>query len=117
MIYVTNTVLPLQFVIPVKHAAKDQLLQYHLEVFQSKGGLKSNVPAATITPALPVSGLNPTGVPGLVTFPGVQLPEEGIYLMSVYYASNADLDFPGVSLLRVGNATVQRVTPVTTIPA
>lgn len=116
MIHVTAAAITVNCAISPVLASYTELANFHLEVVESKTGIKRVYQAFSVTPAVAGTQQSPSGTPGVVVFQNVDTPEdESMYLCSVYYASGADLDSSGVTINRIASGTVQKVNPVATV--
>lgn len=107
MNYVTTDSISLVYTIP-KGSTKNTVGQYHIEVHNVSTGTKAIVNSPTVVAAT-------TAVSGTATFGTVSLPNTGAYLITVFYAGNADLDSASVSVESLATASVYKVAAVTSI--
>lgn len=118
MNYANTSQLELVYTIPVVHAAKNQAANFHLEVHELATQTKTIVNMPTVVPAVaPVLEPASPGSDGSATFANVPLPNEGFYVLTVYYGTGADLDADliPVSLTPLASAIVNRVAPVASV--
>lgn len=118
MNYVTTAQVELVYTIPVAHAAKNQAANFHVEVHELATQTKTIVNMPTVVPAVaPVVEPASPGSDGSATFANVPLPNPGIYMLTVYYGTGADLDADliPVSLTPLASVIVNRVEPVTSV--
>lgn len=109
MLYTTASSLTVNFTIKPAQIANAIASQYTLEVINMLLGTKHNYPAAGV--------VAPTTSPlanGNATFNNVQLPNDGVYQMNVYYANDGDLDVAS-SVTCVGGGSVLKVTSASTM--
>lgn len=101
MDYVTAATITCTHTIPPSKYLDDVGLRYHAEIFNVSSGVRTNVEHSSITPATITT-------PGSVTFTNIPTPIVGVYILSIYYATSADLDVS--SMTKVGMAYCQKVT-------
>lgn len=111
MKYVTAASIDVVCPIRPLDAAKSDPLKFHLEVTSPALQHHEMVNNPIVVAAVAGS----PGTYGSVTFNAVGLPADGGYELKVYYASDVDLNAPGVVLQPMGKTYVQKVTPETTV--
>lgn len=117
MQYITQATLNFGYTIEPRNHMNNSALRYHLELYHTGTCEKTMFSNPVVTPAVAPTTENPVGVPGLAVFSNVAFPHDGIYVASVCYANNDDLNAVNVVVVRQGGATIMKVAPVTEVVA
>ena len=110
MLYTTLTAITSKYTIKPVNAAMNVQTQYHLEVTNISTGIKRMYAASALTAAVAPTTDN-SGTSGLVTFNSVSLPNEGLFIINVFYSDTADLDV-ATSVTQLGSGVINRITSV-----
>lgn len=108
MLYTTAATVGLTCVIKAVDNANSVLARYNAEVLNTTTGETAFYTGSTITAATALAD-------GLVTFNTVSLPDVGVYMIKVTYATADDADTNAIKMTTKGNGAICKVANTTTV--